>query len=503
MTEIAPRFFAPTPAQIDWSPIQQGAQATAAAYMAAGEAVASGMKTAIDEQKQKEKEKDKTRLLGELENEKNYDTVNYTIADDKFPAIMQQYAGDRLAQSIKIAEALVAEGRTQTEADALAQQALTPIPQRILNPEGRGRIGRARAEVLGRGFAKPDEVRQILDGGDAFPTMEAAIAYRQQAARSLLQPDDPTWRAKMTMQLQNEVALVGARADAEISALRFQNAMQKDAAAAARSLDIATLPELEKKLSDVRAMAATKAANEDLELKKQLADFEDKILTKRQEKLQAAEEASRLKAIEAEGGQKIKAIEAGGAEDRKTLELKGAAGGNMSSAEQDALGRLFASNESDTPPLKDVPLLSLLGGNAIEALNRLRAAEGSEGLGDIQDMSDLSQIRGRWTPDGPVLEDKRVGTEAGKKKQIAAIEQLLSVHFGGRDRLNQALAVAQTADVTSMSDKALLEVLGSANPDLRAEMRDAVRRLRRGAAPATTNKNNSEDADSFLRDLGK
>lgn len=260
---------------VDYSPITRGAEATAASYMALGDAAAKIGDAAVTKIREKKKES----LVKDLLNKGNYEESDeYRPFDSVFPDLA---AGEPAAEGDTRPISEIASLRLQkdykisrTEADMKVRRLMQTSTGRFLTSEGRGNIGAAYSELVGLGMPQ-SELQAMMEqhGRGAFENRDALSADRDEALASIMAPSQVGGREAASIQGETELDAIRARGEVQLDSVAASggNQLANIAASGGESRETVATQGAQNRLTaeaqgdqNLRSIAASGAVSSDL-----------------------------------------------------------------------------------------------------------------------------------------------------------------------------------------------------------------------------------------------
>lgn len=374
------QFFAPTPQQVDYSVMQRAAEFTAAAYAGIGESIGKGIndtQAKLERDRLKQEKDEKIKSMSDMvQDPEVYDQQTWRLGDVNYKSVIDKaqsaYQKDWTNKPVEAYEReylvkhlVEKEGRSESEASLLADEALATRTARIVKPTMVPRMRALGIDLVANGIMTPDDL-EALGGSDVFESYEDFRNTQSELARALGRPADISPLLKSRIDMQNQLELLKAEGDQRASLMELEGKISTMSAEEKAKIDLRFMPLIEQERARIQLQLMT--AEFSMDSKARMA------LQERAHQLDMLSEVAKQnftkQQIDLDAKNKIRAIQAEGVETRKSIEAEygaksamAGAGGSLSQLdkpEQRAATDIANAMLNNSPPVESLPVISFI-----------------------------------------------------------------------------------------------------------------------------------------------
>lgn len=361
-------FFAPAQQPVDFGIMQRAAEASAALYAGAGEAIGRGLARSEAQKREdalrKEKQQKLDSFTKEEQNPENYDQVTYRLGDVALREVMMQ-AKPGMERSAVREYYINTAKYPEAQAEALATAMTETRTARVMRPGAAPKLRAMAFDLVGNQYIGADEL-DALTGENTFEDMNGLLNHQLDLARGIGQPQELSQLALLNARTEQELKLLAQSFENSKSQSFFESTLAKDRAQFESDLSMTAARDLDK----LKAGA---------ELRQK--QIEDDLSAARQSRDEASQR--RLMQDQEDIGIRLELIR--NAHDERMLERKigadaEAAGSGLNETQRKALKDIANSVVSPNDPLGSLPLQSLYDDNTLAGASEIVQDLGASGL---------------------------------------------------------------------------------------------------------------------------
>lgn len=418
-------FFAPAQQPVDFGIMQRAAEASAALYAGAGEAIGRGLARSEAQKREdalrKEKQQKFEGFTKEVQTKENYNEFTYRLGDTAYREVMMQAPPGKERQHLRehlINVAKYSEGQADSIATAMTEQRTA----RVMRPGVSPKLRAMGFELVGNYGISADDLDAVT-GDDTFESMDDLLNHQFELSRALGQPQELSQLALLNAKTEQELKLLAQSFENSKSQSFFESTLAKDRAQFESDLSMASARDLDK----LKAGA---------ELRQK--QIEDDLSAARQARDEASQR--RLMQDQEDIGLRLEMIRQ--SHDERMLERKisadaESAGSGLNETQRKALKDIANSVVSPNEPLGSLPLQSLYDDNTLAGASEIVQDLGASGLdtGMFADRKERERILSGATikatiKNGELGIDVDVPNAPGSRTEIeTALEKVILSRF--------------------------------------------------------------------------
>lgn len=361
-------FFAPAQQPVDFSIMQRAAEASAALYAGAGEAIGRGLARSEAQKREdalrKEKQQKIDSFTKEAQNPENYDQVTYRLGDVALKGVMMQAKPGMERAAVRDYYLNVAK-YPEAQAEALATAMTEQRTARVMRPGAAPKLRAMGFDLVGNQYVGAEDLDALV-GENTFEDMNGLIDHQLDLARGIGQPQELSQLALLNAKTEQELKLLAQNFENSKNQALFESTLAKDRAQFGADLEMVSARDLDK--LQAGAELRRKQIEDDLTAARQSRDeAAQRRLMQDQEDI-----TLRLEGMRQEHEKRIL--------ERKISADAESAGSGLNETQRKALKDIANAVVSPNEPLGSLPLQALYDENTLAGASEIIQDLGASGL---------------------------------------------------------------------------------------------------------------------------